>query len=84
MRRLQTEDKLVLYVLEIDNQEKNQASFEIRSLISIIRNENFYCIFKDFDKKLNCRTIVRRRSFFIKNNFVSLSPVYFSDFVSKI
>ena len=38
-----------------------------------IRNLNFYCIFKGFHKKLDYLTVVSLRSFFAKNNFVSLS-----------
>lgn len=32
----------------------------------------FYCIFKDYHEEFDCSILVRRRSFFAKNNFVSL------------
>ncbi|MBQ4317142.1 MAG: hypothetical protein IJC20_02730 [Clostridia bacterium] len=44
----------------------------------------FYCIFKGFHKKLDYLTIVSLRSFFVKNNFVSLSLFQFADFVCKL
>ena len=49
-----------------------------------IRNENFYCICKGFHEKLDCLTLVSLRSFFVKNNFVSLSLSQFADFVCKL
>ena len=49
-----------------------------------IRNMKFYCIFKGFHKKLDYLTIVSLRSFFVKNNFVSLSLFQFADFVCKL
>lgn len=41
--------------------------------ISFIRKYKFYYNFKDFEEKLRLPYQVRRRSFFSKNNFVSLS-----------
>ena len=43
-----------------------------------------YCNFKGFHEKLDYLTFVSRRSFFVKNNFVSLSLSQFADKVCKL
>ena len=43
----------------------------------------FHCIFKDFYENLDYLTLVSLRSFFIKNNLVSLGLRLFADFVRK-
>ena len=70
----QTEDKLVLYTLERNIKTKIElhSYFEVRWHL-YIRYLITYCIFKGFHKKLDYLTIVSIRSFFVKNNFVSLS-----------
>jgi len=49
-----------------------------------IRNKNQYSIFKGFHEKLDYLTLVSLRSFFVKNNFVSLSLFQFADKVYKL
>jgi len=67
---------------EINKKIELHSYFEAR--LYFIKNLNFYCIFKGFHKKLDYLTIVSLRSFFVKNNFVSLSLFQFADFVCKL
>ena len=69
----QTEDKLVLYTLERKIIKKNSASRKIgKQSYFFIRYLNFIVFSRALKKNFDCPTLVGRRSFFFKNNFVSL------------
>ena len=69
----QTEDKLVLYTLESNIIKKNSASRKIgKQSYFFIRYLNFIVFSRALKKNFDCPTLVGRRSFFFKNNFVSL------------
>ncbi len=51
---------------------KKQSFSKREALFTYIRNLNFIIFSSTFTKNFDCRRFLRRRSFFVKNNFVSL------------
>ena len=53
-------------------------------LVFIYKELISFVFSRAFAKNFDCRTYVRRRSFFTKNNFVSLALYQLEDFVFKL
>ena len=68
-----------------EKENKKQALFRKKNEACFVYNESISIAFsRAFAKNFDCRTYVRRRSFFTKNNFVSLALYQLEDFVFKL
>ena len=80
----QSEDKLVLCVLERKSTNKKQSFSKKGSSVYVYKELNFYCIFKHFHKKLRLSYNRTPTLVFREKQLRFSSSVQFADFVCKL